>query len=206
MNTATRRPSRRGQQTRERLLAVAETLFVDVGYQGVSIERIVQRAGVTKGAFYHHFNDKLSAFLAVFERIDREMSERVMDAALLGTTPLDMIRRGMRCNFELCIEPRYGRLVYLEGPAALGWREWHHIDSRLAGAIINTGLQAAVESGELRTPSLPALSTLLLGAILQANITIAEADDPAAACAEMATEADHLLQSLHHFSFSETTS
>jgi len=205
MNTTTRRPSRRGQQTRERLLAVAETLFVDIGYQGVSIERIVQRAGVTKGAFYHHFNDKLSAFLAVFERIDREMSERVMEAGLAGTSPLDMIRRGMRRNFELCIEPRYGRLVYVEGPAALGWREWHRIDSSLAGAIINTGLQAAVESGELRSPSLSALSTLLLGAILQANVTIAEADDPARACEEMATEADHLLQSLHHLSFPEKT-
>ncbi len=206
MSTAARRPSRRGQQTREHLLAAAESLFVEEGYQGVSIDRIVQQAGVTKGAFYHHFDDKLSAFLAVFERIDREMSDLVMEAALSGTAPLDMIRRGMRRNFELCIEPRYGRLVYIEGPAALGWHEWLRIDSKLAGAIINTGLQAGSDSGELRSPSLSALSTLLLGAILQANVTIAGADDPAALCTELATEMDHLLQSLHHQSFKEKTS
>lgn len=203
MTDKSRRMSRRGSLTRERLLESAESLFVEHGYQQVSIDRIVQLAGVTKGAFYHHFEDKLGAFRAVFERIDQEMSERVIEAANGGNTIMEMLRAGMRRCFELCVQPRYGRLVYCDGPAVLGWAEWYRIDSGIAGSIVSAALYAAAEAGEIRQHDVNALSTLLLGSILQAGISIAESQNPDVTSRELAAEMDRLLLSLRYNSSDE---
>lgn len=196
----------RARETRLRLIDVAEQLFVEHGYTPVSVERIVRAAEVTKGAFYHHFPDKLAVFRAAFERVDREMAERVMLGALQGNSPLEMVGKGMRACFELCTSPRYGRLVYIEAPNALGWEEWHRIDTSIAAELVHAGLEAAVEMGELSAEahSIEALTTLLLGSILQAAITIAQADDRQATCLKLADEMDQLLRALSSASTSTT--
>src|SRR5690606_23194049 len=106
----------RGEATRERLLRAAERLFVKHGYDAVGVDRIVQAAAVTKGAFYHHFGDKLAIFREVFEAIDREMGEIVRTRAMTADTPLGSVQLGVRTCFELCARPRYGRLVYVVAP------------------------------------------------------------------------------------------
>lgn len=186
----------RGDLTRERLLRAAERLFVRYGFEAVGVERIVKAAGVTKGAFYHHFSDKLAAFRCVFEAIDREMGQKVMARAMAGSTPLEMVQLGARGCFELCTERRYGRMVYVEAPAVLGWSDWHAIDTSIASELVTAGLQAAVDAGELAPGSLPALATLVLGAILQGGIAVSTAADPQRACEELSAETDRVLLAL----------
>lgn len=193
---APRRRQSRGELTRERLLRAAEKLFVKHGYEAVGVDRIVDAAGVTKGAFYHHFGDKLAIFREVFEAIDHEMGERVRERAMTAATPLGMVQLGVRTCFELCAQPRYGRFVYVVAPAALGWPAWHEADTAIARQIVVDGLQNAAEHGELAPASLPALATLLLGAILQAAITIATARQPQRIATELADETDRLLRAL----------
>ena len=57
-----RAPGRRGPE-----------LFAERGYAAVGTEEIVARAGVTRGALYHHFRDKQDLFRAVFERLEEEL-------------------------------------------------------------------------------------------------------------------------------------
>ncbi|MFC4249980.1 TetR/AcrR family transcriptional regulator [Sinimarinibacterium flocculans] len=182
--------------TRRRLLRAAEKLFVTHGFDAVSVDRIVAAAAVTKGAFYHHFADKLGIFREVFESIDREMGEIVRARALTADTPLGMVQLGARTCFELCTRPRYGRMVYVVAPAALGWAAWHETDTAIARQIVVEGLQNAVDRRELAPASLSALATLLLGAILQAAITIATSPRPKRVAAELAAETDRLLLAL----------
>src|SRR3546814_5083905 len=52
------RKAEQSDRTRATLLSVARTLFAEAGYAGTSTEEVVQRAGVTRGALYHHFRDK----------------------------------------------------------------------------------------------------------------------------------------------------
>jgi hypothetical protein len=87
-------------------------------------------------------------------------------------------------------------MVYVVAPAALGWAAWHETDTGIAREIVVAGLQNAVEQGELAPASLPALATLLLGAILQAGITIASSAEPQRAAAELSAEMDQLLLAL----------
>ena len=63
----------RGDATREALLRVAHDLFAERGYAAVGTEEIVARAGVTRGALYHHFVDKRDLFRAVHEQLERAL-------------------------------------------------------------------------------------------------------------------------------------
>jgi len=55
----------RSQETRGRILAAAEQSFAEQGYDTTSVDTICHAAGVSKGAFYHHFPSKSSAFIAL---------------------------------------------------------------------------------------------------------------------------------------------
>ena len=48
----------KGEQTREHILATAESLILQRGYSGTSIEEIIGEAGITKGGFFYHFDGK----------------------------------------------------------------------------------------------------------------------------------------------------
>lgn len=48
----------KGERTREHILATAESLILQRGYSGTSIEEIIGEAGITKGGFFYHFNGK----------------------------------------------------------------------------------------------------------------------------------------------------
>jgi AcrR family transcriptional regulator len=60
-------PQRRAEKTRERIVKAAEECFARDGYDATSVAGICERAGVTKGAFYHHFPSKQALFLALLQ-------------------------------------------------------------------------------------------------------------------------------------------
>lgn len=57
-------------ETREHIIRVAERLFLQSNYDGVSIQDITQAVGMTKGALYHHFTSKEQ----LFEEVARNLS------------------------------------------------------------------------------------------------------------------------------------
>jgi len=58
----------RGEETRSHILDVAGELFAERGYDATSVADICAQAGVTKGAFYHHFESKQAVFLELRDR------------------------------------------------------------------------------------------------------------------------------------------
>ncbi len=58
----------RGEETRSHILDIAGELFAGRGYQATSVADICAGAGVTKGAFYHHFESKQALFLELRDR------------------------------------------------------------------------------------------------------------------------------------------
>src|SRR6266498_3457295 len=105
---AQRVPGRReteARATREALIDAALELFTERGYAGVGTEEIVARAKVTRGALYHHFEDKRDLFRAVFERVEADLMERI--GAKMGGAegPWDLMLTGMRSFLDACEEP-----------------------------------------------------------------------------------------------------
>ena len=62
----------RGDLTRERILGTAESLFLQRGYAGTSIDDILQMTGLTKGGFFYHFSNKPALGMAVLERYAKQ--------------------------------------------------------------------------------------------------------------------------------------
>lgn len=62
----------RAQETRQRILEVAEVCFAQQGYDATGVAEICRRANISKGAFYHHFSTKQDLFLKLLNRwLDR---------------------------------------------------------------------------------------------------------------------------------------
>jgi len=61
-------------ETKERLLEVSKELFSEKGYQGTSVEEIVKRANLSKGAFYFHFRSKEELLTEIINRAHRNIS------------------------------------------------------------------------------------------------------------------------------------
>jgi TetR/AcrR family transcriptional repressor of nem operon len=76
--------ARDGAATRERILDAAMQLVMEQGYGGMTVDQVIAAAGITKGAFFHHFktkNDLARALLERYVRLDDALLHDLMDRA-----------------------------------------------------------------------------------------------------------------------------
>ena len=160
--------------------------------------RSSQRAGVTRGALYHHFAGKHELFAAVYEEVERELTERIVrEVPLEGDPdPLGVLRRGAAAFLDACLEPEVQRIAVLDAPSVLGWEALRALGERYGLGAIQAALHNAVETGAVAPQPVRPLAHLLLGALEEAGLLIARADDVAAARREVGATLDRLLESL----------
>lgn len=191
----------RSEATRAALVAAARPLFADRGYAHVGTEEIVRAAGVTRGALYHQFRDKLELFAAVVEQLEQELAQRTGVAAMAtqqpgAPDPLSELRAGAEAWLEACTEPEIQRIVLLDGPAVLGWERWREIGMRYSIGLVEAVLQAAIDVGQLEPQPVRPLAHVLMGAIDEAALYVATAEDSRAARVEVTAVLDRLLSAL----------
>ena len=170
----------RTEATRGRLIATARRLFAEKGFAATSTEEILSVAEVSRGAMYHHFPSKTDLFQATFEQVEDDLTARVLDAAAAGgeTDPMRMLQSGFDAFLDQCAHPEVQRIVMLDGPTVLGWDLWHELDERYAFGGIKAVLEVAADTGRIEQQTVEPLSHLLLGAVMQAGMVVAHAEDP----------------------------
>src|SRR3954451_3438672 len=177
-----RMKTRRAEQaegTRSALIEAARPLFAERGYSDVATEEIVAAARVTRGALYYHFEDKRDLFRAVYAEVDRELVEGIARVALEESDPWQRLIAGCDAFLDACIDPALQRIVFLDAPSVLGWREWHEAaEAASALGVVELGLQAAAEAGLVRIGNVPVFVHLVLGALNEAGMFIAHSEDP----------------------------
>jgi AcrR family transcriptional regulator len=198
MNVKRTKHVERSEATRAALVAAARALFAQRGFAGVGTEEIVRAAGVTRGALYHQFADKQDLFAVVFEQLEAELAERVAEAAVASgaTDPLTAMRAGSQAWLEACTEPEVQRIVLLDAPAVLGSERAREIGLRYGLGQVEAGLQAAIEAGQVAPQPVRALAHVLIGAVDEAALYIATAEDQQAARADVGAVLDRLLTML----------
>lgn len=184
------RPRRTQQErtaaTRAALIAAARLLFSEHGYAATVTEDVVRAANVTRGALYHHFKDKRDLFEAVFVEVELELDASVRDQAQAAGDAWRGFLAGCRAYFEIVVRPDVSRIVLHDGPSVLGWERWREIDQQYSIKSVQTALDGLMALGLIkRRPSGP-LATLLVGALNEAGLYIAHAQDHAAAKAALA--------------------
>ena len=188
----------RTEATRGRLISTARRLFAEKGFAATSTEEILSEAAVSRGALYHHFPSKTDLFQAAFEQVEDEVTAQVLQAATKDgeTDPMRILQIGFDAFLDQCLNPEVQRIVMLDGPTVLGWDLWHELDERYAFGPLKTVLTVAADTGRIEESAIEPLSHLLLGAIMQAGMVVARADDPAVAKRSMAASFGQLVSSL----------
>lgn len=182
--------------TREALVSAGLELFTERGYAGVGTEEIVKRAGVTRGALYHHFTDKRDLFRAVHEQVEEDLVGRIAGLMEGVSDPWDVVVTGLRATLEATSEPAARQIGLVDAPAVLGWSEWREVEERYGLGLMRAALGGAIDAGVLRPAPLDALSHLMLAALLEAASMIANSDDPAEARREAESALLALLEGL----------
>jgi AcrR family transcriptional regulator len=169
--------------TRGAILKAAEEALAARGFAGVTVDEIAAAAGVAKGAVYHHFASKEAVFEAVFHEMSLTLVRRVIKASAGARDVLDGLVVGSRAYFAACAEPATGRIILRDGPAVLGWERWRAIDGEHFGRMIPVALGQAMDQGLIARQPVEPLARLLIGAVTEAAVAAAAAEDPAATSA-----------------------
>jgi AcrR family transcriptional regulator len=182
----------RGQTTRQRLIEVATELFAQRGYEGTSIEAVLERAEVSRGSLYHHFPGKDRLFEAVVERVHAQVGEATLAAATASgaTEAHGLLKAAELAWIRLAGDPVVRRILLIDAPTVLGWRRWRDIEEQYGLGMLKEVLQQVAESGRIPAEVVEPFAHILLATGNELALVIALADDvPAAqASAEVAVE------------------
>jgi len=96
---------RKGSETRERILDVAEAAVLEKGFAATSIEEVIAAVGITKGGFFYHFKDKNELAKALLIRYvareDELFDELFARADELNEDPLHGFLVGLKMMAEM---------------------------------------------------------------------------------------------------------
>jgi AcrR family transcriptional regulator len=189
----------RSERTRAELVAAGRQLFSDRGYAKVSVEDVVRRAGVTRGALYHQFpGGKEDLFAAVFDDVEQGVMAGIADTlAEAGADDLIAgIRAGIDATLALALDPKLVRLTIIDAPGVLGWEAWRAAGERYGLGLVRAGLTAAMDAGEIPRAPVDPLAQLLLAAVEEAIVYVARAEDSESALDEARAALDRLIDGL----------
>ncbi|HEX2645764.1 MAG TPA: TetR/AcrR family transcriptional regulator [Candidatus Dormibacteraeota bacterium] len=169
------------EATRRKLERVGRELFAKRGFAQVSSEELVARAGVTRGALYHHYDGKEGLFEVVVEAVMRDLHSSLVKDASRFADPLGALEHSIDTFLKLCAEPATQRILLVDGPTVLGWSRWREMDAKYGLGLLKRGLSAAMNAGQLRRQDVDMLAHLLLGALTEAAMVVARSPKPTAA-------------------------
>lgn len=196
-----RTQAERSESTRAALIGAARQLFSSKGYAGAGREEIVAVAGVTRGALQHHFGDKQSLFLAVYEQVEADVVAATADAAVAGgDEPLRQLQAGCQAYLDAVLDPAVQRICAIDGPAVLPADVRQAITDRYALGLVRHAVEASMESGSIEWAPVEPLTRMLLAGIVAAAQYVATSADPAVARAEAGQTVDLFLDKLRHHS------
>jgi AcrR family transcriptional regulator len=185
-----------GRVTRRTLLDTARRVFAERGYDNVSAEELVAEAGVTRGALYHHFDDKKDVFRTVVVEMEADLDRRVTEAALTSETAWGTLEAGTRALLEACLEPDVARIVMLDGPAVLGWDDWDEIDAEFAIKQVSLGLEVLVVDQVIAEQPILPLARMIVALLNGACREVAQSEDPRATLEQVLPAVMSLLEGL----------
>jgi AcrR family transcriptional regulator len=116
--------------TSSALRTAARKLFARNGFDAVSVDDIAADAGVTRGAFYHHFDSKEALFEVVLEEVELALVDAIRTAVASHADPLDQLLLGIDAFIEHASDRRHSRIALVDAPAVLGPARYQALEER----------------------------------------------------------------------------
>jgi AcrR family transcriptional regulator len=182
----------RGQETRERIMAVALREFAARGYSAVTMEEIAAQAGVTKGAVYYWFTDKDD----LGRELQHELYERLSNVALRALDPDGDIVSNILRSFESYLDALgdldEARFFLRDAWVIPALDEGGRRDHEDAVATVREILARAAERGEIVALDPDALAHILTGAWAEATLYVLRTGERSATIAVV----EHIVEAL----------
>jgi len=191
-----RTQAERSETTIGHITAAARNLFATKGFADTSIEDIVQSAGVTRGALYHHFTSKAEVFRAVVVAEVLELDQRSITAFTGVEDPWRMVELSGLEVLEYGSDPGVHRILFDDAGAVFGNRELRDIRGERALPFLRAAIEATMEAGEMRRRPVDPLIFMMYGAVRELCALVVRADDPERVLIESRAEVRALLAAI----------
>lgn len=165
------------RRTRRAILDRARYLFATKGYAATGTEEIISELGITRGALYHQFNDKLGVFRAVIVEAYDEITDYIQDKIRPIDNNWQQLIVGCQAFLEVAHQDELRRLVFVEAPAVLAADDLAEMD-QYGFALLHESIQIAVTDGELNTINAEGFAHLVNGSLNDLAAWVAQSNDP----------------------------
>jgi AcrR family transcriptional regulator len=159
--------SRKGRDTRRRLLDAAEGVFGELGYHDASVVKVAETAGVAAGTFYLYFDSKRAIFVELMRDLNRRIRHAMTEGAARGMTRIESELLGFDAYFRFTAEhPALYRIIRQSEFVAPEMLRYHY--DRVSQSYV-AALRRAMESGEigeLDDPEVTAYALMGLGELV----------------------------------------
>ncbi len=163
--------------TRRAILERSRHLFATRGYAATSTEEIIRELGITRGALYHQFKDKLGVFKAVIAEAYSEMTAHINNQVQLVEDPWQQLIIGCQAFLEIAQQEHLRRLVFIEAPAVLAAETLVEFDQYGFGLLYQS-IREVIQQGKLSTIDAEGFAHLVNGALNELAAWVAQSNDP----------------------------
>ena len=192
-----RRNVDRSEQTRRALIDAGRELFAAAGFNRTNTIDIALKAGMTRGALYHHFKDKDALFEAVFLDVVDRMRRSIRRQAGRIRDPWALFTRACEVYLDECSDPVFQTVALQEAISVLGWHRWSEIMSNAVEADMLYAARVAMDAGEFPPLEVLPLTRMLAGAFREAAFFVAGSSDRSAARAQVGATMSEMIGGLH---------
>jgi AcrR family transcriptional regulator len=141
-------PTARGQRTRSKLLAAAEKVFGEQGYERASIVDITRAAGVAQGTFYVYFPGKKDVFVELVNELGNRLRRTLAEAVAGLDDRLEVERAGLYAFLEF-VKEHHNLYKIVRQAEFVDEESYRNYYTRLADGY-RKGLKAAMKKGEFK--------------------------------------------------------
>lgn len=173
--------SEKAASTKAKIIAVARKLFATRGYAGTSTEALLEELEISRGALYHHFENKEELFAAVMEAVEADITAATAKARGSTTDPVEALRRAFNAFLDLACEAEVRQIVLMDAHSVLGWQKWREIEDRYGLGRLKLAMKAIAATGRIPKDMIDPFAHILLASLIEAGFLVARSPDSRAA-------------------------
>lgn len=167
--------------TKAKIIAVARRLFATRGYAGTSTEAVLEESQISRGALYHHFENKEALFAAVMEAVEADITTATAHARGNLTDPVEALERAFSAFLDMACETEVRQIVLTDAHSVLGWQKWREIEDRYGLGRLKQALKLIAGTGRIHEDMVDVFAHILLASLIEVAFLVARSPDSRAA-------------------------
>ena len=165
---------------RTRVLTAATELFAELGYDATSVQQVVARAGVTKGALYHYFSSKEELLFEIYGSVIAEQLAGLDQVLARQMAPEPTLRAIVADVVETTAEHSLATAVFTRERTKLNLEHWHALQAqwRRYQDTVRSVIRDAQASGDFASVASPEVISWMIFGVTSTMPTWYRPDGP----------------------------